>query len=130
MENALKTYKFKFASKSDEEIKKIINKLSCDQLNHLIFLSAGNSYIFNIKAFIIAKIDLNIRNASGETPIMVAAYYGNEEIVKLLIEYGVDLNIKCNYGKTALMHALGGQIGTHQKIVNMLINGNSSKFKF
>jgi ankyrin repeat protein len=44
----------------------------------------------------------NFWEPSGHTPIMQAAKSGMEEAVKLLLEWGVNLNLKDNRGRTAL----------------------------
>ncbi len=42
------------------------------------------------------KVDVNVLPSKGDkiTPLMVAAYLGKEEIVKLLLDYGADPNLK------------------------------------
>lgn len=50
----------------------------------------------------------NKKNASGETPLMVASENGELEIIKLLLDQPKTLiDEQDNYGYTALMHALG-----------------------
>ncbi len=44
----------------------------------------------------------------GTTPLMAAAYTGNAENVKLLIEVGADVTVKDRVGRTALMAAASG----------------------
>ncbi len=46
-------------------------------------------------------LDLNARDANGETPLMVAAKYGNMAAVQALIDAGADLKAVNNGGKTA-----------------------------
>src|SRR4029453_3666187 len=54
--------------------------------------------------------DVNACNASGVTPLMVAAYHGRGEMVRALIEHGANLNAEDNDGFTAEMLAdHGGQ---------------------
>jgi ankyrin repeat protein len=48
---------------------------------------------------------VNLRNETGETPLMVAARNGHFEMVKLLSEYGALLNALDNNGDSALFFA-------------------------
>lgn len=43
-----------------------------------------------------AKPDLEIKDSSGRTPLMIAAYKSNNEIAKMLISGGADVNAKDN----------------------------------
>ena len=47
-----------------------------------------------------------------------SSYYGNVEIVKILIEAGADVNAVDSYGWTALMHAA---YNAHDDILKILI---------
>ena len=49
------------------------------------------------------NIDINETDDDGFTPLMFACSEGNEEIVKLLVKSGADLNLQDNYGETCLM---------------------------
>jgi len=44
---------------------------------------------------------INIQNGKGRTPLMFAASKGYYKIMKLLIEYGAKVDIRCKDGKTA-----------------------------
>ena len=48
------------------------------------------------------------RNESGRTPLMLAALKSNAEMVKLLLEHGADVNAVDSSGMTALMWAAFG----------------------
>lgn len=54
---------------------------------------------------LIPVTDLKLADKNGNTPLHQAAYLGLDEIVKLLIEKGADLNATNNAGKTALQLA-------------------------
>ncbi|RLN31523.1 hypothetical protein BBJ28_00014585 [Nothophytophthora sp. Chile5] len=45
--------------------------------------------------------DVNAKNNEGRTPLMVVAYMGREEIVKLLLANSVNVELKDNLGRTA-----------------------------
>jgi ankyrin repeat protein len=42
---------------------------------------------------------------AGSTPLIIAAYYGQIDIIELLLRYGADRTIKNDGGYTALMYA-------------------------
>ncbi len=44
----------------------------------------------------------NARTTRGETPLLVAARLGSNDVVRALVELGADLNATDNAGKTAL----------------------------
>lgn len=73
-----------------------------DSLNRsLLYLSARNGY-FNITEYLIKKgININEVQKDGSTALHGAAFYGQELIVQLLIEYGIDIKIKNRFGSTA-----------------------------
>jgi len=54
----------------------------------------------------------------NRTPLMIAAEEGKENLVKLLVEYGADVNAKDHYGDTALM--LAANAG-HLNVVEFLV---------
>ena len=47
--------------------------------------------------------DVNARNNLGLTPLMMAAYHGQTEMVKALVEHGADVNAFDNRGLRAAM---------------------------
>ena len=47
--------------------------------------------------------DINIKNNKGETALITACSFCNIPVVKLLIEYGADVNMPDLYGNTPLM---------------------------
>ena len=61
----------------------------------------------------------------GYTSLMMAALYGNIEIVNLLIASGADVNIKNDFGTTALM--LAKNKGGNSRIFNLLISAGAYK---
>lgn len=60
----------------------------------------ANTYL--VRKHIAAKTDLNKPDASGMTPLQIAAASGNLAIVQVLVDAGADVNRKNAFGKTAL----------------------------
>jgi len=50
--------------------------------------------------------DVNARDTRGQTVLMVAAYYGHNALLSLLLERGADPNLSDARGETALTKAL------------------------
>lgn len=48
---------------------------------------------------------INTKNDDGNTPLILACYYGNTEVASFLIEHVIDINIKTGQG-TAIMAAI------------------------
>ena len=61
-------------------------------------------------------VDANSKNKKGMTPLMVAFYFGNYEIAKLVLEYGAEVNAKDKNGNNAMDYAKG----TYDKFVKLL----------
>ena len=49
-------------------------------------------------------IEIDFKNKEGYTPLMIASYKGNTDIVKLLLEYNASVDITNNYNYTALIY--------------------------
>lgn len=61
--------------------------------------------------------DVNATNERGSTPLLEAARYGHNDIVRVLIAAGADVKAKDKDGKTALMLAVQGN---HDEVVRVL----------
>ncbi len=59
-----------------------------------------------IRSLLRVGIDLNIKNIEGITPLMAAAEYGAEDIVKILLENDADITALNNDGESAYVIAL------------------------
>ena len=73
-----------------------------DDLNRsLLYLSSRNGY-FNLTEYLIKKgININDVQKDGSTALHGAAYYGQALVVQLLIEYGINIDIKNKFNSTA-----------------------------
>ena len=76
----------------------------------LLYLAARNGY-YDICEFLIKKgININDIQKDGSTPLHGASFYGQDLIVKLLIDYGADITIKNKFGNLASDEAKNNQI--------------------
>ncbi len=83
------------------------SKLSAQQeLVDLFFAAAktGNKEV--IDEFLKYGFPVNSRNHAGFTPLMMATYYGQQNIVSTLFASGADRCARDNKGNTALMGAI------------------------
>lgn len=55
------------------------------------------------------KENINERDHNGNTPLMWAALFGNEKMVRILLENGASLNLQNDKGETALFLSLSNQ---------------------
>ncbi|XP_046801366.1 uncharacterized protein LOC111686697 [Lucilia cuprina] len=58
------------------------------------------------KRFLSMGVDPNCRSEDNMTPLHVAAMYGREEIVRLLLEHGAELEVYDNDRKTPVLYAI------------------------
>ena len=65
-----------------------------------------------------AGASIDARNGVGETALLMAARAGNNEVVRLLVEYRADVNAADNLQHTALYYA--GERG-FSEIVELLL---------
>lgn len=79
---------------------------SQQELIDLFFAAArtGNEEVIN--EFLKYGFPVNIKNHAGFTPLMMASYYGHQEIVTTLLVKGADRCARDNKGNTALMGAI------------------------
>jgi len=68
-----------------------------------LFSAIEANDVANVRALIEKGAKLDSRNDNNDTALMVAAFYGYADIVKLLLEKGADVNARGAGGVTALM---------------------------
>ena len=56
----------------------------------------------SLKVLLAQGTDVNCRNQSGQTPLMMAALLGHSAIVPLLLDAGADVRLRDNHGLSAL----------------------------
>jgi len=72
-------------------------------------------------------VDINTRNESGDTALMIASDHGNLDIVRWLLSYEEDLSLKDAQGNNALIRAANkGYFDVVEELLNKKANINSS----
>lgn len=64
---------------------------------------------------------INLKNAEGYSPLILACYHGNEEVVKFLINKVDNINRTSNYGTPLMAAVVKGNI----EIIEMLLSKNA-----
>lgn len=65
---------------------------------------------------------VDARNVQGDTALMLASYFGNVPVARMLLEHGAKTNVQNNTGQTALMYACNRK---HTEIVRLLLRYNA-----
>ena len=71
-----------------------------------IFEMVRNGDAARLAAYLDAGVPVNLTNTNGDTLVMLAAYYGHEWSVAVLIARGADVNRHNNRGQTPLAGAV------------------------
>lgn len=88
----------------------------------------------NFKSLLTSKINVNVQDGNGITPLIYASQYAYSEIVKEILKYNIDINIKDNQCRTALMYVSFSNNQTKnfnrliitKQLINKNININST----
>lgn len=64
-----------------------------------VALNYGDNETFFLERLLQVGADVNIPTNKGQTPLMRAVYFGDENIIKMLLEYGADIDAKDKYNK-------------------------------
>lgn len=73
---------------------------------------------FVIEFLLKRGVDVNARNEQGETALIIAAWYGRDELVEILLKKGADPNVKTRKGLSALKVAsANGHAGIVKKLL-------------
>jgi serine/threonine-protein phosphatase 6 regulatory ankyrin repeat subunit B len=92
-----------------------VNRDHCDAL--MFACVSGKTDI--VEPILLAKANVNFKNKTGITAVMVAAERGHDKIVKLLIhDYKANIDHKMKNGATALTFAISGK---HPECVELLL---------
>ena len=77
---------------------------------NLLYLASRNGHISICEYLINKGIKVNDIQKTGSTALHGAAYYGQTNVVKLLLNYGAKTNIKNNFGHLAIDEAMTDEI--------------------
>jgi ankyrin repeat protein len=69
----------------------------------------------------------NVEGPSGQSPLFMAVASGNNEMVKLLIQYGANVNIQIPTDKntTPLLKSLDSEASSRDEVMDTLLNGGA-----
>ncbi|XP_067685768.1 ankyrin-3-like [Haliotis asinina] len=100
--------------------------------NNVLHLSCTGGHVDTVKFILNLNIvDINSKDLSGVTPVMLAAYWRKREIFDILVQQGADLSISDRYGDNILHKAcIGGdkEIAKHVLKLHIVdINSRGSK---
>lgn len=110
----------KYEFNSLEELNKIDNLTKKTYLHDAIY----KNDLLAIKSLIDFGIDIHKKDIYGRTPLHIAVFLGNYEIVRLLLLNGSDPNIKNNDGLTAL-NTVNYDDVSYAEIVRLLLSHGS-----
>ena len=82
-----------------------------------LYTAASSNYTEIVRALLAAEAVIDVQDDRGETPLYEA---GNAEVVKILIDHGVNVNHQNNFGWTPLMMNVG-----KVNIVKALLDANA-----
>lgn len=88
-----------------EQIKYLLNKNNYVNINVFGIAKILIEHENNKKVIAKKAIEIDFKNKEGYTPLMIASYKGNTDIVKLLLEYNASVDITNNYNYSALIYA-------------------------
>lgn len=79
------------------------------------------------KALLDHGMDVNVRDSTGTTALMVAAGTGRYDVASFLIEHGADVNAVTKHGATALSVASTGPFGADRRMMKLLKKAGARK---
>lgn len=68
------------------------------------------------------EVSVNAKLKNGDIPLIFAAISGNEDLVKLLLSKGAYVNIRDNYGRTALSRVIKDENENYEEVAKLLIS--------
>ncbi|WP_020406233.1 ankyrin repeat domain-containing protein [Hahella ganghwensis] len=105
-------------TQSPAEISNYLSRQT-EELIDYYFAAARVGDLELMEAFRSSGISLNLRNHKGYTPLMVAAYNGQEVMVDYLLQYGADACAEDKRGNTALMAAVfRGELRISKRLIS------------
>jgi uncharacterized protein len=98
-------------------LKKVISENRVDDINARFMEAVYYGKADLVKKLLEAGANINIRNKTGDTALMMASVRSHDHVVKILLESEADVNVKNEHGLTALSLA---QWCKHAEIIKML----------
>lgn len=90
-----------------------------------LFQAARGGHAEAVKSILAGgRADVNGRDESGDTPLIVAARAGHDDVVQALLVARADPNAKNNAGQTALSLAAAGG---HDEVIRLLKQAGASQ---
>jgi ankyrin repeat protein len=111
-----------------EELKKIPYKPYFEQKtnNSPLQISILSKTSQELKEYLLQnELDLNYRNSSGQTSLILCCTTGNEEFLKILLESKADPNIQDENGSTALHIACTSE---NESLIKLLLKYEANPF--
>ena len=101
------------------------NSIKVEVPSVLLHQAARYGDIEVVKTHLQVGRKVDSKNADGQTPLCRAVQYGQKEMIKFLIAEGANVNLRMNFGDTALDYAnasggLGMSIEEQKEVVNLL----------
>ena len=89
------------------------------QKEEQLFDAIENNKSYIVQQLINEKVNVNVKNNVGETPLMLASYRGYRDIVNMLLKVDViKIDEPDNIGWTAVMYAVdGGKLSIVKKLI-------------
>jgi ankyrin repeat protein len=94
----------------NEKLKEILKTRKADVVKDEkldFFAAIADGKLLEVKNFIEQGIDINSKFINGESVVIMAAAFNQEELLKYFLEAGVDMNLCNEFGKDAFGYAQG-----------------------
>lgn len=96
-----------------------------DPVYERIWRAIYKNDVETVSRLLSSGISVDILDEYGRTPLMTAAEYGREEIVRLLLDHGADVNARSENGVTPLLYASGKE-ATSIECLKLLLNAGAN----
>lgn len=97
-----------------------------NEINNDIRASARNGNVETIHHMMrLYDVDIDAPDEDGQTPLMIAAYWGNRKAIVMFLTNGADINAKDNNGQTTLMHAVSSDRGNVETAMWLIENAGA-----
>lgn len=114
------------------KLKSLTNKSKNNLINKQLILAAMSGNVNGVKEALAKGADVNSRGDAEDTALIVASYYkinhpdNYQQIVKLLLNAGANVNAQDQFGNTAILFAARSG---HLEIVEILLQAGADIFQ-